>query len=164
MLTPTMARAASVVVASWTWKAGRKPPSAIFMTRASGSVVDTRGIASLAPLCFLIAAYDDGGDRTHLVIGRHLGVEVDPPQVIWPRCARWTRAARAPAAPGNSARPTRRVHRRPGPTTGAGSLTSAGRRPLVGHGPARFQPARKSQVSAGGNARSDAPADEYGST
>src|SRR3954470_22468047 len=51
--TPTMARAASVVVASWTLKAGRKPPSGIFMTRASGSVVDTRGVASLAPLFFL---------------------------------------------------------------------------------------------------------------
>ena len=37
-------------------------------------------------------------------------------------------------------------------------------RPLVAHGPARFQPARRSQVWAGGNARSGAPADEYGST
>ena len=39
-----------------------------------------------------------------------------------------------------------------------------GTRPLAAHGPARFQPARKSQVWAGGNARSGAPADEYGST
>jgi hypothetical protein len=51
-----MARAAAVVVASWTLKAGRKPPSGIFMARASGSVGDTRGVASLAPLFFLIAA------------------------------------------------------------------------------------------------------------
>jgi len=33
---------------------------------------------------------DDGGERTHLVIGGHLGVDVDPPQGIWPRCARLT--------------------------------------------------------------------------
>src|SRR5690349_2444873 len=60
-----------------------------------------------------IELVDDGGDRTHLVIGGHLGVEVDPPQLIWPRCARLTRTSRSgctgqlgPAAPaGSSAAP-----------------------------------------------------------
>ena len=36
-------------------EAGRNPPSPIFMTRASGSVVDTRTVASLAPLRALVA-------------------------------------------------------------------------------------------------------------
>jgi hypothetical protein len=36
--------------------------------------------------------------------------------------------------------------------------------PLAAHGPDRFRPARRSQVWAGGNATSGAPADEYGST
>jgi hypothetical protein len=54
-LTPTMARAASAGGGELDASGRAKPPSGIFM-RASGSVVDTRGVASLAPLCFLIAA------------------------------------------------------------------------------------------------------------
>jgi hypothetical protein len=56
------------------------------------------------------------------VIGGHLGVEVDPPRGdLAARPAR-----RAPAAPGNSGRPTRRVRRRHRPTTRPGSLTQCG--------------------------------------
>ena len=47
---------------------------------------------------------------------------------------------------------------------GAGSLTPCGALAVAPHGPARLQPARTSQVWADGNGRSDAPADEYGST
>jgi len=53
--TPTMTRAASVVVANCRLYAGRNPPSAIFMTRASGSVVDTRTVASLVLRRALVA-------------------------------------------------------------------------------------------------------------
>ena len=113
-----------------------------------------------------IELVDDGGDRTHLVIGGHLGVEVDPAPRLWisPRCARLTRTSRSgctgqlgPADPARLSAPP--VHN--------GDWVAdpvPGSRPLAAHGPARFQPARKSQVWAGGNATSVAPADEYGST
>src|SRR5271157_425181 len=39
----------AVAVANWTLKAGRKPPSAIFITRASTSLVEARGALALAP-------------------------------------------------------------------------------------------------------------------
>src|SRR5690349_10194267 len=72
----------------------------------------------------------DDGDRTHLVIGGHLGVEVDPPQLIWPRCARLTRTSRsgctrqlAPAAPaGSSAAPAHNAGWVADPVRGAGRL------------------------------------------
>ena len=51
-----------------------------------------------------------------------------------------------------------------GPQRGLGRCPGAGCRPLADHGPARLQPSRNNQVWAGGNARSRAPADEYGST
>ena len=46
---PTMTRASSAVVAIWRLKAGRNPPSPIFIARAAGSVVETRTVGSLAP-------------------------------------------------------------------------------------------------------------------
>jgi len=55
------------------------------------------------------------------------------------------------------------VRRRHRPITPPGCpLRGVGRRKA--HGPARVQPTRRSQVWATGNARSRAPADEYGST
>jgi hypothetical protein len=111
-----------------------------------------------------IELVDDGGDRAHLVIGGHLGVEVDPPpgdlaalgaldSHVALRLHRTTRPGRPGGFVGGI-----------GPQLGLGRCPSAGRRPFAAHGPARFQLSRKSQVWAGGNARSGAPADEYGST
>jgi hypothetical protein len=111
-----------------------------------------------------IEPVDDGGDRTHLVIDGHLGVEVDPApgdltalRALDPHVALRLHRATRPGQPGE-------LVRRTGPQRGLARDPCAGSRPLAAHGPARFQPSRSSQVWARGNATSGAPADEYGST
>lgn len=126
-----------------------------------------------------IELVDDGGDRADRVICRHLvlrlrarvaraplrmhGLEVDQApdelaalRALDPHIAlgldRTTRPGAALGIVG--AGPQRRLRRRP-QVTGSGSPA---------HGPARFQPSRRSQVWAGGSSRSSGPADEYGST
>ena len=111
-----------------------------------------------------IELVDDGGDRTHLVIGGHLGVEVDPApgdraalRAFDPHVALRLHRAAWPGRPGGFVSGT-------GPQPGLGHRPSAGHRPFAAHGPPRFQPSRKSQVWAAGSATCGAPADEYGST